>query len=121
MGILDKFVDALESSVEYLSRYMINKDMTSYCEVATAVGITDEDVRRDPGLKDPYTLINDGYSLLTVFDLQGTYQMLSDEEFSEMIEALRVRMNGYLRRHGHSLSFSFERDPERSRRADAFG
>lgn len=115
MGILDKFVDALESSVEYLSRYMINKDMTSYCEVATAVGITDEDVRRDPGLKDPYTLINEGYSLLTVFDLQGTYQMLSDEEFSEMIESLRVRMNGYLRRHGHSLSFSFERDPERSK------
>ena len=88
--------------------------MTSYCELATAVGLTDADIEKSPDLKDPYTLVNSDYSLLTVFDLQGTYQMLSEAEFSEMLESLRIRMTGYMREKGHSLTFSFERDPERA-------
>lgn len=115
MGVLEKCVDVIEGTIEYLARHLINKDMTSYCELTTAVGVTDEDLRRSPELEDPYTLVNDGYSLLTVFDLQGTYQMLSEAEFALMIDSLRVRMTGYMKRYGHSLTFSFERDPERSR------
>ncbi|KAA8697184.1 hypothetical protein [Pseudomonas cannabina] len=115
MGVLEKCVDAVEGAIEYLARHLINKDMTSYCELMTAVGVTDEDIRRSPDLKDPYTLVNNGYSLLTVFDLQGTFQMLSEAEFAAMIESLRVRMTGYMKRYGHSLTFSFERDPERAK------
>ncbi|RMN07961.1 conjugal transfer protein TraU [Pseudomonas syringae group genomosp. 3] len=115
MGVLEKCVDAVEGAIEYLARHLINKDMTSYCELMTAVGVTDEDIRRSPDLKDPYTLVNNGYSLLTVFDLQGTFQMLSEHEFAAMIESLRVRMTGYMKRYGHSLTFSFERDPERAK------
>lgn len=114
MGLLDKCVDALEGTLEYLAKHFIHKDMTSYCELATAVGLTDADIEKSPDLKDPYTLVNSDYSLLTVFDLQGTYQMLSEAEFSEMLESLRVRMTGYMREKGHSLTFSFERDPERA-------
>lgn len=44
--------------------------MTSYCELATAVGLTDADIEKSPDLKDPYTLVNSDYSLLTVFDLK---------------------------------------------------
>ncbi|POC85204.1 MULTISPECIES: conjugal transfer protein TraU [Pseudomonas syringae group] len=115
MGVLEKCVDAVEGAIEYLARHLINKDMTSYCELMTAVGVTDEDIRRSPDLKDPYTLVNNGYSLLTVFDLQGTFQMLSEHEFAAMIESLRVRMTGYMKRYGHSLTFSFERDPARAK------
>jgi len=114
MGLLDKCVDALEGTLEYLAKHFIHKDMTSYCELATAVGLTDADIEKSPDLKDPYTLVNSDYSLLTVFDLQGTYQMLSEAEFSEMLESLRIRMTGYMREKGHSLTFSFERDPERA-------
>lgn len=115
MGILDRCVDAVEGTMAYLARYMIGKDMTGYCELATAIGLTDEDIKRNPDLKDPYTLVNDGYSLLTVFDVQGTYQLMSRDDFDEMIDQLRVKLNGYMRRYGHSLTFSFERDPDRAR------
>ena len=111
MGVLEKCVDAVEGAIEYLARHLINKDMTSYCELMTAVGVTDEDIRRSPDLKAPYTLVNNGYSLLTVFDLQGTFQMLSEADFKDMIDSLRIRMTGYMKRYGHSLTFSFERDP----------
>jgi len=52
--------------------------------------------------------------LLSVFDVQGTYQIVSADEFSAMIDNLRIKQNGYMRRHGHSLTFAFERDPERA-------
>lgn len=115
MGVLEKCLDVVEGTIEYLARHFINKDMTSYCELMTAVGVTDEDLRRSPDLKDPYTLVGNNYSLLTVFDLQGTFQMLSEAEFTAMIESLRIRMTGYMKRNGHSMSFAFESDPERAR------
>ncbi|CAH2902222.1 MAG: IncI1 plasmid conjugative transfer protein TraU, partial [uncultured Paraburkholderia sp.] len=31
-----------------------------------------------------------------------------------MIDNLRVKMNGYMKRYGHSITFGFERDPDRS-------
>ncbi|UUZ54102.1 hypothetical protein LP419_37655 [Massilia sp. H-1] len=86
----------------------------SYCELATAVGLTDEDLRRHPSLRAPYTLVSSDNALLTVFDVQGTYQLQSEDDFGRMIENLRVRQNGYMRRQGHSLTFAFERDPGRA-------
>jgi hypothetical protein len=52
-------------------------------------------------------------ALLTVCDVQETYQIQSPDDFEQMIENLRVKQNGYMRKHGHSLSFAFERDPDR--------
>lgn len=114
MGFLDNFVDGCERSVAYLARYMIGKDFAGYCELATAIGLTDEDIKRHPHLKDPYTLVSFNNSLLTVFDVQGTYQILAENDFDAMVENLRVKMNGYMSRHGHSLTFAFERDPDRA-------
>ncbi|MRT44881.1 hypothetical protein FGX00_03375, partial [Xylella fastidiosa subsp. multiplex] len=39
---------------------------------------------------------------------------LSDQDFGKMIDNLRVKMNGYMNRYGHSITFGFERDPDRS-------
>ncbi len=114
MGFLDKGVEAIEDTLAYLARYMIGKDFAGYCELATAVGLTEEDIKRHPNLKDPYMLVTQGISLLTVFDVQGTYQILSEDDFSKMIDNLRIKMNGYMKRYGHSLSFGFERDPDRA-------
>lgn len=114
MGVLDKCVQAVEDTVAYLARYMIGKDLAGYCELATAIGLTDEDVKRRPGLKDPYALVTNAGSILTAFDMQGTYQIVSAEDFGKMIENLRVRMNGYMARAGHSITFGFERDPDRA-------
>ncbi|WP_312937547.1 hypothetical protein [Stutzerimonas nitrititolerans] len=114
MTILDKVLDGVESTIAYISRYMVGKDLVSYCELASAVGLTDEDVRRHPNLSAPYILVGEDNTLITVFECQGTYQILSDPDFMEMIENLRISMNGYMRRYGHSLTFSFERDPDRA-------
>lgn len=114
MNILENSVSAVEDVLAYLAKYMVGRDLASYCELATAIGLTDEDRRRHPELTDSYTLVSDANDLLTVFELQGTYQVLSRDEFTELIENLRVRLNGYVRRPGHSLTFSLESDPDRA-------
>lgn len=114
MRILEAAVDATEDILAYLAKYMVGKDLASYCELATAVGLTEDDIKRHPGLRDPHTLVTTDNSLLTVFDVQGTYQIQSPDDFDQMIENLRVRQNGYMRKHGHSLTFAFERDPGRA-------
>ncbi|MES2264675.1 MAG: conjugal transfer protein TraU [Pseudomonadota bacterium] len=114
MSVLESGVSALEDVLAYLARYMIGRDLASYCELATAIGLTDEDIREHPELTDAYTLVSNDNDLLSVFELQGTYQILSPAEFGVLIENLCARMNGYLRRYGHSLTISFERDPDRA-------
>lgn len=117
MGVatfLDGLVDATEGFLAYMSRYMVGKDLAGYCELATAIGLTDEDISRNPSLADPYTLVTHEGSLLTVFDVQGTYQILSESDFDKLIENLRIKMSGYMREPGHSITFGFERDPDRS-------
>ncbi len=114
MSILESTVDAVEDVLAYLAKYMIGRDLAGYCELATAIGLTADDVKRHPNWKDPYTLVSNSNALLSVFDVQGTYQIVSESEFAAMIENLRIKQNGYMRRHGHSLTFAFERDPERA-------
>lgn len=112
--ILDSLLDATEAAVAYVSKYMVGKDLAGYCELATAIGLTDDDVSRNPALTDPYTLVTNDGSLLTVFDVQGTYQILSEADFDKLIDNLRVKMNGYMREQGHTFTVSFERDPDRA-------
>jgi len=114
MKLLDASLEAFEDILAFMARHMIGKEMVSYCELATAVGLTEDDVRRHPGLRDPYTLVTCENALLTVFDVQGTYQIQSPEDFDVMIDNLRTRLNGYMGKYGHSLTFSFERDPDRA-------
>lgn len=113
-GFLERFIDGVETFLTFVSRYMVGKDLAGYCELVTAIGLTDEDVAKNPGLSDPYTLVDENGCLITVFDLQGTYQLLSARDFEVLVDNLRVKLNSYLRDPGHSITFSFERDPDRS-------
>ncbi|HET9644741.1 MAG TPA: conjugal transfer protein TraU, partial [Burkholderiaceae bacterium] len=112
--LLEKSVNAIEDLVAHIGRYMIGKDLASYCELTTALPLSDDDVRRNPELKDPYIVVTDSNGLATAFDLQGTFQLTSSEDFKAMVDNLRVKMNGYMARHGHSLSLCFESDPDRA-------
>lgn len=114
MGLLDAGVGAIEDILVYLSKYMVGRDLAGYCDLATAIGLTDEDLKRHPGLRDPFTLVSRDNALLTVFDVQGAYQLQSADDFEKMVENLRVKQNGYMRKQGHSLTFAFERDPDRA-------
>jgi len=113
-GLLEAGVNAIEGLVAHIGRYMIGKDLASYCELTTALPLSDDDLRRNPGLEDPYALVTETNSLATVFDLQGTYQIASDDDFSAMVDNLRMKANGYMSRPGHSLSLAFENDPDRA-------
>lgn len=75
MGFLDKGVTAIEDTLAYLARYWIGKDFAGYCELATAVGLTEEDIKRHPGLKDPYIVVDNKLSLLTAFDVQARIRL----------------------------------------------
>lgn len=114
MSVMNSCTEAVEDVLAYLAKYMIGRDVASYCELATHIGLTDDDVRRHPELSAPYILVNNDFSLLSVFEVQGCYQILSADEFVRLIDNLRVRQNGYMRRHGHTLVFALERDPERA-------
>lgn len=113
-GILDKGVSAVESLLAHVGRYLIGRDMASYCELCTALPLSEDDMRHMPGMNDPYVLVTDSNSLATVYDLQGCFQITSAQDFETIVDNLRVKMNGYLSRPGHSLSLGFERDPERA-------
>lgn len=113
-GFLESALDSLETLLTFISRHLVGKDLAGYCELITAIGVTDEDVARNPGLTDPYTLVDENGCLLTVFDLQGTYQLLSAKDFEVLVDNLRLKLNAYVREPGHSFSLSFERDPDRA-------
>lgn len=113
-GLLERAVDAVEDLVAHIARYMIGKDLASYCELMTAMPLSDEDKRRNPSLTDPYALITETNSFATVFDLQGTYQITSADDFAKIVDNLRMKSNGYMSRPGHSLSIAFESDPDRA-------
>jgi intracellular multiplication protein IcmB len=113
-NVLDKGVEAIEGLLAYMAKHMIGRDLAGYCELATAVGLTEEDMNRWPEMRGPYILVTDAYSLLSVFEVHGAYQMLSDGDFAATIDNLRGRMNGYMGSGGHSLTMAFERDPDRA-------
>ncbi|ANY18523.1 conjugal transfer protein TraU [Bordetella pseudohinzii] len=112
--MLIKIAKATEDFLAYVGKYLVSKELATYCDLQTAIGVTEEDVRENPELKDPYTLTTREGSLLTVIDLQGCFEILSDSEFEEMVDMLRVKLSGYMSRPGHSFSIGFERDPERA-------
>jgi len=114
MALLSKTVDAVETMMEIIGRYMIGRDLASYCDLITAVGISDEELREFPDVKDPHILVTNANAMVTVFDVQGTFRLMSEREFGELISNLRMKFGSYMRSFGHSLSFCFERDPDRS-------
>ncbi|MBU2708734.1 hypothetical protein KCM76_22265 [Zooshikella marina] len=113
-SFIGKCLNNIEEILEFAAKYAVGKDLPSYCHLNTAIGLTDEDIARHPDLKSPYTLVTDQNSLVSCFEIQGCYEILSDEQFEEVVKNLRLKLNGYMRTYGHSLTFSFERDPNRA-------
>lgn len=114
MGLLTKSADAVEELLARMSRFMVGKDLASYCDLRTAMGLTDNDVARNPGDTEPYIAVTSQRALLTVFDIQGTFEMVSRNDFQGMLAYLREKWDSTFREYGHKLVSGFERDPERS-------
>ncbi|WP_017461378.1 hypothetical protein [Dyella ginsengisoli] len=115
MSLLQKSIDVVETVMEGLSRLLIGKDMASYCDLVTAVPLSEEDLKQNPDLRDPNILITSTNAMLSVFDVQGTFRLMSEDEFGVVIGNLRSRLGSYMRTYGHSFSVCLERDPDRAR------
>ena len=113
-NLLIKLAKATEDFLAYVGKYLVGKELATYCDLQTAIGVTDEDLRENSELQDPYTLVTRDGSLLTVIDLQGCFEILSGSEFEEMIDMLRIKLSSYMTKPGHSFTLGFERDPERA-------
>jgi intracellular multiplication protein IcmB len=113
-NLLINLAKATEDFLAYVGKYLVGKELATYCDLQTAIGVTDEDLRENPELQDPYTLVTRDGSLLTAIDLQGCFEILSESEFEEMIDMLRIKLSSYMTKPGHSFTLGFERDPERA-------
>lgn len=113
--ILNSMVGSVEDFAKFISKNFTSKNLTEYCQLDSTIGLSIEDKQKNPDLTSSYIIVNDNRSLLTVYDIQGTHEILSDSDYEELIHSLRIKLNGYLNRNGHELSFCFERDPYRSK------
>lgn len=108
--MLDKTVDALESSIATISRFVSGKQPVDYCELTTTLGITQSELDENPEAQST-TLVCQDCSLVTVFDLQGAYQIMGKEQFFDLCSEIRTKAVGYFNA-GHQASVIFEHDPD---------
>lgn len=116
----------VEEAFAYASRYALGHDFTRYCDLRTAIGLTDDDKKRRPDMTAPYIFItSDGY-YASMFEVEGTYCAFNEQEaiteeekrdpalFSAYIKRLQTLLNSEFQTLGHKISFVFERDPDKA-------
>lgn len=69
----------------------------NYCNIETA--------------DDPFTLVRKDGGLITVLDINGSYQLVGAKEFQRRLTTMIDRLQGVLAREGARLEFFFSRDP----------
>ena len=118
MTIVGNILENVESMIAWVSSHALGADLPSYCQLETAIGLDPEDPRAkqmaamDPKGARPYILITRQCAMLTVFELTGSMDVVGDAEFEQITDELRRSMTSYFQKAGHSVEFSFERDPD---------
>lgn len=62
---------------------------------------------------DERTLVAEDGSLLTLVRLDGSRQIIGDQEYAHIVEASTLKIGSRFDRQGHALQIFFTRDPER--------
>ncbi|PCE30081.1 hypothetical protein [Burkholderia ubonensis] len=118
MTIVSNILDNVESLIAWISSHALGADLPSYCQLETAIGLDPEDPRAkqmaaiDPKGARPYILITRQCAMLTIFELTGSMDIVGEQEFEQITDDLRRAMTSYFQKAGHSIEFSFERDPD---------
>lgn len=118
MTVVSSILDNVESLISWVSSHALGADLPSYCQLETAIGLDPDDSRAkqmaamDPKGARPYILITRNCAMLTVFELTGSMDVVGDFEFEQITDDLRRAMTSYFQKSGHSIEFSFERDPD---------
>lgn len=95
MGIFDKFISPFAN--------MLRQSVASFVRLETA--------------DDETTLVAEDGSLVTYLKVDGSRQIIGEEEYNHLVEASTVKLGARFDRPGHALQIFFVRDPGRARRA----
>lgn len=66
---------------------------------------------------DEYTLVASDGSLVSYVKIDGSRQIIGEEEYAHLIESATVKLGARFDRPGHAMQVYFMRDPARSRQA----
>ncbi|HAF4865863.1 TPA: ATP-binding protein [Salmonella enterica] len=120
-------LDTVESAIAHVSRYSLGKDFSTYCDLRTTIGLTDDDRIRRPELDAPYIFVTENGDYASVFEVLGAYCPFNEQPplteadrqdeslFSAYIQHLHILLASEFKDLGHKLSFVFERDPKKAR------
>lgn len=94
-------------SISYTLSSMLSKllktNVNHYCQLETA--------------NDPFDMVTIDGGLLTAFEIKGTFGVVGDDAFGNMIDNLVDKLSSAMHRPGHRLQFVFRRDPMNSQEA----
>lgn len=90
-----KFLDKLLAPVETAFK----KNIESYVRLETA--------------DDEHTIVSTDGSLLTYLKIEGSRQIIGDEEYKHLVEASTIKLGSRFDRAGHALQVFFIRDKDR--------
>lgn len=62
-----------------------------------------------------FTLVSKDGSLVSIVKIDGSRQLVGEEEYNHIVEAAVIKMGARFDRQGHSLQVYFSRDPDRIR------
>ncbi|WP_205248245.1 hypothetical protein, partial [Escherichia coli] len=62
----------------------------------------------------PYIITTELGELITVFDLQGVFQIVGQNHYSEMLNYLSSLLRPLCQKYGHEFWLSYEEDPDRA-------
>lgn len=114
MELANKVVDFLESVLARISENSTGKPLQSYCNLDTVVPLTAADKLREPDLDESFIYTAEDGSLITMFDLQGVFKILGEDQYINLIDELAPRMTPYCKSLGHEFWISYEQDPDRA-------
>ncbi|EHK2041957.1 hypothetical protein KCK27_004490, partial [Salmonella enterica] len=109
-----EFLDGLTRLLASVSANTINKPLPEYSSWDTVVPLTKRDVDNDTSLESPYVITTELGELITVFDLQGVFQIVGADHYANMLDELSKLLRPLCQKYGHEFWFSYEEDPDRA-------
>lgn len=120
-------LDNVEEAVAFVSRHTLGRDFAAYCDLCSAVALTQEDRQRRPDITAPYIFLTHNGAYASVFDIQGASipfnedpalteaERLDPARFDTFLTHLHTLLVSDFQTTGHKLSLVFERDPRAAR------